>query len=103
MSGETQSFHCLWLILVVSLAHIAEAGSGYVGHRRRVLSPAPDTMVFPSGLNATLKTSPVWPVSGLPRGWPVSASHSRRVLSTLPETMRLPSGRGVPAHHRRCE
>ena len=35
---------------------------------------------------------PVWPVSGAPIGWPVSASHSRTVLSPLPETIRLPSG-----------
>ena len=84
MSSETQSRHCLWLMLVVSLSHIAVAGSGYVGHRRRVLSPAPDTMVFPSGLNATLVTKDVCPVSGSPRGRPVSASHTRqdRVRST---------------------
>ena len=34
----------------------------------------------------------VWPVSGWPMGWPVSASHSRTVLSRLPEAIRLPSG-----------
>ena len=38
----------------------------------------------PSGLNATLYTAPVWPVSGSPTGWPVAASHSRTVLSSLP-------------------
>ena len=63
------------VMLVVSLSHIAEAGSGYVGHRRRVLSPAPDTAVFPSGLNATLVTKLVCPVSGSPSGGPVLASH----------------------------
>ena len=47
---------------------------------------------MPSGLNATLDTASVWPVSGSPIGWPVSASHSRTVLSPLPETMRWPSG-----------
>ena len=47
---------------------------------------------MPSGLNATLCTAPVWPVSGAPTGWPVSASHTRTVLSPLPEAMRLPSG-----------
>ena len=26
---------------------------------------------MPSGLNATLNTEPVWPVSGCPMGWPV--------------------------------
>src|SRR6185312_13737026 len=35
---------------------------------------------------------PVWPVSGLPRGWPVSASHSPTVLSRLAEASRCPSG-----------
>ena len=49
-------------------------------------------MRVPSGLNATLDTVSVWPVSGWPIGWPVSASHSRTVLSQLPEAMRLPSG-----------
>ncbi len=47
---------------------------------------------MPSGLNATLDTASVWPVSGWPTGWPVSASHSRTVWSALPEAMRLPSG-----------
>ena len=28
----------------------------------------------------------VWPVSGCPTGWPVSAFHSRTVSSSLPET-----------------
>src|SRR5258705_379406 len=92
MSGETHSRHCWWLMLVVSLAHSADAGSGKVGQRRRVLSALPETMVFPSGLNATLRTVAVGPVSGGPIGWPVAASHSRTVLSSLPETMRLPSG-----------
>ena len=58
-------------------------------HRVVVL---PETMRCPSGLNATLDTRSVWPVSGWPIGWPVSASHSRTVLSRLPETIRLPSG-----------
>ena len=57
-----------------------------------MLSALPETMRLPSGLNATLDTVSVWPVSGWPTGWPVSASHSRTVLSKLPETIRLPSG-----------
>jgi hypothetical protein len=57
MSGDTQSRHCRWLMLVVSLAHIADTGSGYVGHNRTVLSQLPDTMRWPSGLNATLDTT----------------------------------------------
>ena len=40
-------------MLVVSLAHIADAGSGYAGHTRRVLSALPDTRSWPSGLYAT--------------------------------------------------
>ena len=52
----------------------------------------PETMRLPSGLNATLDTAAVWPLSGWPIGWPVSASHTFTVLSSLPETMRLPSG-----------
>src|SRR6476646_9047615 len=98
MSGDTQSRHCWWLMLVVSLAHIADAGSGYVGHRRRVLSALPDTMTFPSGLNATLVTWSVPPLSGWLIGWPVSASHTRTVLSALPETIRWPSGLNATPH-----
>ena len=77
MSGDTQSRHCWWLMLVVSLEHIADTGSGYVGHTRTVMSSPPETMREPSGLNATLSTVPVWPVSGSPIGFPVSASHTR--------------------------
>src|SRR5262245_1141275 len=92
MSGDTHSRHCFWLMLVVSLAHITDAGSGYVGHRRRLLSELPDTMVFPSGLNAMLHTMLVWPVMiGWPTGWPVSVLHNCTVLR-LPEAMRCPSG-----------
>src|SRR6476646_4684222 len=42
---------------VVSLAHNADAGSGYVGHSRSVLSAPPQSIRVPSGLNATLYTS----------------------------------------------
>ena len=157
MSGDTQSRHCWWLMLVVSLAHtrrgvgvtrphpqgfVATAGDDaravgaerhaghrvrvagqrladrlagvrvpqphgvvvtaggdpravgaerHAGHRVRVagqrladglagvgvphphrLSPLPETMRLPSGLNATLLTQSVWPVSGWPTGWPES-------------------------------
>ena len=50
-------------------------------HSRTVLSALPETIRCPSGLNATLHTASVWPVSGWPTGWPVAASHSRTVLS----------------------
>ena len=61
-------------------------------HSRTVLSALPEARRVPSGLNATLDTASVWPVSGWPMGWPVAASHSRTVLSSLPEAMRVPSG-----------
>ena len=37
-------------------------------HSRTVLSSLPETMRLPSGLNATLVTASVWPVSGWPIG-----------------------------------
>ena len=46
----------------------------------------------PSGLNATPITRSVWPVSGSPRGWPVSAFHSRTVSSKLAEAIRCRRG-----------
>ncbi len=55
---------------------------------------------MPSGLNATLSTASVWPVSGAPMGWPVSASHSRTVLSSLPEAMRGAVGAERHTGHR---
>ena len=61
-------------------------------HSRTVLSPPPEAMRWPSGLNATLDTAFWWPVIGWPTGWPVAASHTRTVLSKLPEAIRLPSG-----------
>src|SRR5258705_13313362 len=57
MSGDPQSRHCWRLMLVVSLAHIADVGSGYVGHSRSGLSAPPEVIRVPSGLNATLYTS----------------------------------------------
>jgi hypothetical protein len=49
MSGDSQSRHCWRLMLVVSLAHIADVGSGYVGHSRSVLSAPPEVIRVPSG------------------------------------------------------
>jgi hypothetical protein len=37
-----EAVHCWRLMLVVSLAHIADVGSGYVGHSRSVLSAPPE-------------------------------------------------------------
>ena len=53
-------------------------------HNRTILSPLAEASRCPSGLNATLNTVLVWPVSGWPMGWPVSAFHNRTVLSALP-------------------
>ncbi len=61
-------------------------------HSRTVPSSAGAGQRCPSGLNATLYTASVWPVSGSPTGWPVSASHSRTVLSSLAVASRCPSG-----------
>ena len=54
MSGDTQSRHCRWLMLVVILSHNAFA-SVRAGHNSKVASPA-ETIRLPSGLNATLVT-----------------------------------------------
>ena len=48
-------------------------------------------MRLPSGLNATLVTGSVCPLS-VSISVPLSASHTLTVLSQLPLTMRLPSG-----------
>ena len=72
---------------------------GRVPYPHRVV-PLPEAMRLPSGLNATLITSSVWPVSGAPIGWPVAASHSRTVLSPLPEAMRVPVGAERHTGHR---
>ena len=50
-------------------------------HSRTVPSRLAEASRCPSGLNTTLFTASVWPVSGSPIGWPVSASQSRTVLS----------------------
>ena len=60
-------------------------------HNRMVWSSLAEAIRCPSGLNATLFTGLVWPVSVL-RGWPVSAFHSRTVWSALAEAIRCPSG-----------
>ena len=52
---------------------------------------------MPSGLNATLDTVSVWPVSGGPIWWPVAASHSRTVLSIPPKTIRCRSALNAAA------
>ena len=57
---------------------------------RTVRSLPPLTAQVPSGLSATEKTSPVWPVRAA--SWrPVARSQTRRVPSSLPLTARAPS------------
>ncbi len=66
-----------------------------VPHLRRrqvtVNTPPPVTIRVPSGLNATLLTALVCPVSSS-SGVPVRASHTFAVWSRLPVTIRVPSG-----------
>ena len=78
-------------MLVVSLAHIADAGSGKAGHSRTGLSALAEAIRLPSGLNATLDTGPVWTVSGRRSagGWPhpaaaASCRRCRRRCSARP-------------------
>ena len=74
------------------------AGVG-VPQPQRVIGAAGDDAP-PVGANATLYTLSVCPVSGAPRGWPVSASHSRSVWSALPEASALPVGAERHTPHR---
>ena len=70
-----------------------DVGTATAGELERPYSVIdPEDSVSPSGLNATLVTELVWPVSGWPIGCPVSMFHSRTVLSLLPEANVLPSG-----------
>ena len=61
-------------------------------HSRTVPSAPALASRCPSGLNTTLCTVPLCPVSGSPTGWPVSALHSRTVPSAPAEASRCPSG-----------
>ena len=61
-------------------------------HNRMVLSPPPEAIRVPSGLNATVMTEISSPCMGGPTGCPVPASHNRMIPSTPPEAIRAPSG-----------
>ena len=52
ISGETQSRHCWWLMLAISLAH-SMSGGATAGHSRTVASLLAEARWCPSGLNAT--------------------------------------------------
>ena len=72
-------------------------------HNRTVLSLLAEASRCPSGLNATLFTRSVCPVSGCADGWPVSAFHNRTVSSQLAEASRCPSGlNATPTHALVC-
>ena len=60
-------------------------------HKRTVSSLLPLATVVPSGLNNTLKTPPVCPVSVVFR-LPVDTSHRRTFPSSLPLATAVPSG-----------
>ena len=51
---------------------------------------------FPSGLNATPRTTSVWPVR-MPTFWPVARCHSRTALSSPALASRRPSGLNATA------
>ena len=65
--------------------------TGVPSHTFTVRSSLAEAMRWPSGLNATLLTSPVCPLR-VRTSWPVAASHTFTVLSWLAEARRLPSG-----------
>ena len=60
-------------------------------HTLTVLSPPPETIFWPSGLNDAEFTVLVWP-SNVCSHSPVTADHTLTVLSPLPETIFWPSG-----------
>jgi hypothetical protein len=63
-----------------------------VFHKRTVWSSLPLARVEPLGLNATLVTASVWPVSGGSRGCWVVVFHNRTEPSAMPAARIEPSG-----------
>ena len=61
-------------------------------HTSTHASQPPDTRVFPSGLNTTLRTAPPCPNNGWPMAFPVAGSSRTTVLSSIPKARLLPSG-----------
>ena len=118
MSGETQSRHCWWLMLMVSLAHNA-AGSGYRPQPHRLVGAAGDDAA-PVGANATLDTAGVagqrWRRSAVRYRRPTSAVLSSLAAGQLipvataessaidPTCDRTPASRNCPqGHHFRVQ
>src|SRR5690242_160478 len=65
--GQPLTGHTGWVISVAFSPDGKRAS-----HTRTVLSLLPEAIRFPSGLNATVCTVSVCPVSGWPTGWPVA-------------------------------
>src|SRR5207245_9381524 len=85
-------FHSGWVRLRPAWAQTRRAQASIpLGQSPSVPSPA-EAIIFPSGLNATSLTGPVWAVRDGPIGLPVDASHSRTVPSSPAEAIVLPSG-----------
>ena len=62
-------------------------------HSRTVLSALPETMRLPSGLNATLYTASVWPVSGCADGLAgVGVPQPHRVVAAAGDDARARRG-----------
>ena len=81
----------------------AEGWPVSASHTRTVLSRLPETMRLPSGLNATLVTTLVWPVSGWPTGWPVCrVPHPHRVVGTAGDDALAVGAERHTVHRARC-
>lgn len=65
-----------------------------VSHKRTVLSVEPEAIREPSGENAMVHTTPVWPFR-MKRQLPVVTSHRRIVLSSELEASCDPVGRNA--------
>ena len=72
-------------------ARTAARGSGCASHRITVSSSLADARSGPVGLNATLRTGPVWPSSGTGNGRRVRASSNMTGPCAVPAASRLPS------------
>jgi hypothetical protein len=114
MPGETHSRHCSWLMFRVSFAHSTSGQTGGPGHSRTVPSALAEAIRFPSGLNATLTTLFLCPISGSPIGRPVGRGAGQSPRPTAQLVNRVvhdrggfgtPSPRGVsgePASRKPC-
>ena len=86
MSGDTQSRHCLWLMLAVSLLHRTWAWSRRATAAACIFARGGYALTV--GVEHHTAHPPVWPGMGGPIGSPVSVSHSR----TFCRRWRRPAG-----------